>query len=123
MFLSSTSGPPEKNDAAIRKKYLPLSQGFPELRRLPAHDVSICTALRHDACRYITGGGEPPVENEESGDHVIESEDQTTGKKKIDNMLDNTGDWCDCCSCEAEPQWQEAAEQPGIELSDRDEPG
>ncbi len=24
--------------------------------------------------------------------------------------------WCDCCSCEAEPYWIEAAEAMGIDL-------
>lgn len=37
-------------------------------------------------------------------------------------MHDHIAFWCDCCSCKAEPQWQEAAEQLGIDLSDREEP-
>ena len=31
--------------------------------------------------------------------------------------------WCDCCSCEAEPYWVEAAEAMGIDLgSDYEDP-
>ncbi len=46
--------------------------------------------------------------------------DRAKRLEKQDNMHDNIGHWCDCCSCEAEPQWQEAAEKLGIDLSDRE---
>ena len=42
--------------------------------------------------------------------------------EKRQSMHDGIGFWCDCCSCEAEPHWQEAAEKLGIDLSDRVEP-
>ena len=38
-------------------------------------------------------------------------------------MHDHIGYWCDCCSCEAEPQWQEVAEKLGIDLSGREDVG
>ena len=41
---------------------------------------------------------------------------------KRHSMHDDIGFWCDCCSCEAEPYWQEAAEKLGIDLSDHVEP-
>jgi hypothetical protein len=34
------------------------------------------------------------------------------------SMHDGVPDWCDCCSCEAEPYWVEAAERLGIDLDD-----
>ena len=36
------------------------------------------------------------------------------------SMHDDIGFWCDCCSCEAEPQWEELAERLGIDLSGRE---
>ncbi len=32
------------------------------------------------------------------------------------SMHDGIAVWCDCCSCEMEPYWQEAAEKLGIDL-------
>jgi hypothetical protein len=32
------------------------------------------------------------------------------------SMHDGIAVWCDCCSCEAEPYWQEVAEDLGIDL-------
>lgn len=32
------------------------------------------------------------------------------------SMHDGIGDWCDCCSCAAEPYWLEVAEELGIDL-------
>ncbi|MGD8570640.1 MAG: hypothetical protein PVJ39_21320 [Gammaproteobacteria bacterium] len=39
---------------------------------------------------------------------------ETTGSSI--SMHDGVGDWCDCCSCEAEPYWLEVAEELGIDL-------
>ena len=39
------------------------------------------------------------------------------------SMHEGIAVWCDCCSCEAEPYWVEAAEAMGIDLgSDYDDP-
>jgi hypothetical protein len=35
-----------------------------------------------------------------------------TGKKRSKSMHDGVPVWHDCCSCEAEPYWTEAAEAP-----------
>lgn len=32
------------------------------------------------------------------------------------SMHEGIAVWCDCCSCEAEPYWQEVAEALGIDL-------
>lgn len=32
------------------------------------------------------------------------------------SMHEGVADWCDCCSCEAEPYWREVAKELGIEL-------
>ena len=32
------------------------------------------------------------------------------------SMHDGIAVWCDCCSCEMEPYWQEAVEKMGFEL-------
>jgi hypothetical protein len=39
------------------------------------------------------------------------------------SMHEGIAVWCDCCSCEAEPYWVEAAEAMGIDLgSDYEDP-
>lgn len=38
------------------------------------------------------------------------------------SMHDGVPDWCDCCSCEAEPYWLEAAERLGIDVGVADGP-
>jgi len=63
------------------------------------------------------------VEDVEHSGGAVKSEspverERTSGEKST--MHDNIGFWCDCCSCEAEPQWQEVAEKLGIDLSDRE---
>ena len=37
-------------------------------------------------------------------------------KKRSLSMHDGIAVWCDCCSCEAEPYWVEAAEAMGLDL-------
>jgi len=37
-------------------------------------------------------------------------------KRRSLSMHDGIAVWCDCCSCEAEPYWVDAAEAMGIEL-------
>jgi len=34
------------------------------------------------------------------------------------SMHDGIAIWCDCCSCEMEPYWEEIARETGIEFSD-----
>lgn len=36
-------------------------------------------------------------------------------------MHEGIGDWCDCCSCEAEPRWEKVAEEFEIDLGDYEE--
>jgi hypothetical protein len=39
------------------------------------------------------------------------------------SMHEGIAVWCDCCSCEAEPYWVEAAKAMGVDLgSDYDDP-
>jgi len=37
-------------------------------------------------------------------------------RKRSLSMHDGIAVWCDCCSCEAEPYWVEAAEALGMDL-------
>ena len=37
-------------------------------------------------------------------------------KRRSLSMHEGIAVWCDCCSCEAEPYWVEAAEAMGIDL-------
>lgn len=34
------------------------------------------------------------------------------------SMHDGIAVWCDCCSCEMEPYWEEIAREMGFEFSD-----
>jgi len=46
-----------------------------------------------------------------------------TERRRSLSMHEGIAVWCDCCSCEAEPYWVEAAEAMGIDLgSDYDDP-
>jgi hypothetical protein len=46
-----------------------------------------------------------------------------TDRRRSLSMHDGIAVWCDCCSCEAEPYWVEAAEAMGIDLgSDYEDP-
>lgn len=47
------------------------------------------------------------------------------GKRKRSlSMHEGIAVWCDCCSCEAEPYWVEAAEALGLDLgSDYEDEG
>jgi len=38
------------------------------------------------------------------------------GRKRSLSMHDGIAVWCDCCSCEAEPYWVEAAAEMGMAL-------
>jgi hypothetical protein len=52
------------------------------------------------------------------GGHAAEATQSNrvdTAKSSI-SMHDGIGDWCDCCSCAAEPYWLEVAEELGIDL-------
>ena len=41
----------------------------------------------------------------------------SAGKRKRSlSMHDGIAHWCDCCTCEAEPYWVEAAEAMGMDL-------
>ena len=42
--------------------------------------------------------------------------DEHGPKKRSLSMHDGIAVWCDCCSCEAEPYWVEAAEALGMKL-------
>jgi hypothetical protein len=44
-------------------------------------------------------------------------------RKKSLSMHDGIAVWCDCCSCEAEPYWVEAAEALGMDLGSDYEEG
>lgn len=39
-----------------------------------------------------------------------------TARKKRLSMHEGIAVWADCCSCEAEPYWQEVAEEMGVDL-------
>jgi hypothetical protein len=41
---------------------------------------------------------------------------QKPEKRRSLSMHDGIAPWCDCCSCEAEPYWQEVAGELGIDL-------
>jgi len=36
------------------------------------------------------------------------------------SMHDGVAVWCDCCSCEMEPYWEEVAREMGAVFSDRE---
>lgn len=47
-----------------------------------------------------------------------------TDRRRSLSMHEGIAVWCDCCSCEAEPYWVEAAEAMGMDLgSDYEDPG
>ncbi|MEA3275550.1 MAG: hypothetical protein U9Q81_09755 [Pseudomonadota bacterium] len=47
----------------------------------------------------------------------------TTDRRRSLSMHEGIAVWCDCCSCEAEPYWVEAAEAMGIDPgSDYEDP-
>ena len=58
---------------------------------------------------------------EEGGDGGATTAHETSGTRMPQavrsriSMHDGVTDWCDCCSCEAEPYWAEVAEELGID--------
>ena len=60
------------------------------------------------------------------GEELAEPATRTPSAKercKSLSMHEGIAVWCDCCSCEAEPYWVEAAEAMGIDLgSDYEDP-
>ena len=73
---------------------------------------------------------EPDIAPESSGN---EQEKRTSSRqpgigaagtrRRSLSMHDGIAVWCDCCSCEAEPYWVEAAEALGFDLgSDYEDP-
>lgn len=47
-----------------------------------------------------------------------EQRENRSPQKPRANMHEGVGDWCDCCICEAEPMWEQVAQEMGISLSD-----
>ncbi len=61
-----------------------------------------------------SGAGLTRKDTERSPQHPT-SVPSSTGKRGSLSMHEGIAVWCDCCSCEAEPYWVEAAAAMGID--------
>jgi hypothetical protein len=55
--------------------------------------------------------------------HNADAAARKHGRKRSLSMHDGIAVWCDCCSCEAEPYWVEAAAEMGMDLGSDYEDG
>ena len=72
--------------------------------------------------RHDSGAGHATEDTEGLSQHS-ETIPSAKEKRRSLSMHEGIAVWCDCCSCEAEPYWVEAAEAMGIDLgSDYEDP-
>jgi hypothetical protein len=74
--------------------------------------------------QHPNAGACPTGKDTEISPQHLEGDHSAKQKRKSLSLHEDITVWCDCCSCEAEPYWIEAAEamgiDPGCDLEDAD---